>query len=130
MEVRFPDKVSNSRLALEATEFAKAMGRFDEFHRGIFRAYWVDTKNIGDIGVVLDVAEGAGLDMAEVEKALNSGKFRAAVDAQLQEAADLGIFGVPTFIFNNKFAIQGAVPYSVFQRVMAKLAEKDMQDQS
>ena len=53
-----------------------------------------------------------------------SGKYRAAVDAQIAEAHAAGITGVPTFIFDSKYAIVGARPYAAFQEVMATLGMK------
>ena len=118
MEMRFADLVSNSRLALEAAEFARDQGKLEAFHDGVFGAYFRDTKNIGDAGVLLEIGDAAGLDRESLRDALDRRAYSEKVEYQIDMAKRLNIAAVPTFIFDNKFMVQGAQPYDVFKRVM------------
>ena len=70
MQMRFADKVSNSRLALEATEYARTQGKLEAFHRGVFDAYFGNAENIGLADVLARVGEAAGLNPAELRRVL------------------------------------------------------------
>ena len=120
LEMNFRDKVSNSRLALEATEFAREQGRdkFEDFHRGVMDAYWRDGRNIGDVEVLVDVGTKVGLDSQGLREALADRRYAQAIEAQIDFGRQAGINAVPAFIFDDKYLIEGAQPYEVFQRVI------------
>lgn len=107
--------ISSSRLSLEAGEFAKAQGRFEEFHSAIFNAYFSQGKDIGSVDVLKQTGKEAGLDTAALGKALQTGAYRQAREEAKAEAARLGITAAPTFIFNGKDRIVGAQPLEVFR---------------
>ena len=112
-------RLANSRLALEAAEWAKAWGpaAHDCLHRALFRAYFVDGGNIGDVAVLAEQAERCGLDPDDLRLALAEGRYRAAVQAQLDAVRDLGITAVPTFIAGG-YAVVGAQPVAVLRRLV------------
>lgn len=118
LTMNFRDHTSYSRLALEAQDFAKDHGKAAEFHHAGFDAYWRDTKDIGNIEVVLDLAKSVGLNPEELRPILEKRTLQAKVEAEMDEARMLNIHAVPTFIFENKWAIEGAQPYALFERVM------------
>ncbi len=109
-----------TRLALEATEFAKEQGAYEPFHRITYRAYWEDSKNLGDLQVLLTLGEQAGLNVAKLEEALKDRRYEARVMEQYEEAQSLGINGVPAFVV-GRYLFTGAQPYDLFQKV-AKMA--------
>ncbi len=109
---------ANSRLAHEAAEWAREQGAFDAYHRALFRAYFVDALNLGDVAVLADLAAGCGLDAGALREALAAGRYRAAVQAQVDEAADLGVSAVPTFVA-GRYAVVGAQPVEMLRRLMA-----------
>ena len=112
----------NSHLALEAAEFASDHGgHVDAFHRALFKAHFEDSENIGDLDVLVRIGGQNGIDGAELRAALDGGRYRAQVDEQIEWARSVGITGVPTFIFNDRYAVVGAQEYPVFQRVMEEL---------
>ena len=126
LEIRFKDRMSNSRLALEAAEFARAEDQYDAFHRALFNAYWIERQDIGDREVLLDLAREARLDTAGLERALDEGAYARVVDEAVSNAHQLGISAVPSFVFDDRYLVQGAQPYEVFQHVMEQyvLAEQ------
>ena len=121
-EMNFRDVVSNSRLALEAAEFARDQDKFDDFHRAVFDAYWVDSKDIGDDAVLAEIGGSVGLDSNLLRAAAVTRTYRERVDFQLDVAKQIGVEGVPAFIFDERIMLQGAQPYELFEQVMERLA--------
>jgi len=107
--------ISNSRLSLEAGEFAKTQGKFEQYHHTIFQAYFTQGKDIGNIEILKEIVEESGIDADALEKALQTGTYRRALEASKTEAARLGITAAPTFIFNGKDRIVGAQSIEVFR---------------
>ena len=118
---RFP-LTPYTQYALETTEYAKEYGLFDPVHRALYRAYWEDGKDLGDFGVLEQVAGDCGLDWHELRDRLESRYYEREIAEQFQEGLNLGINGIPGFLMGN-ILFTGARPYSVFQAVMGKLLE-------
>ena len=112
-------KSFNSRLAQELGKWAESKGRGDEFHSAVFRAYYVDGKNIAQRGVLLGLAKEAGLPGEEAIKILEDRTFQGAVDADWQRSMELGISAVPTFVIDHQFVI-GAQPYEILEQFLKK----------
>ncbi|MBW6537592.1 MAG: DsbA family oxidoreductase [Mariniphaga sp.] len=106
--------LANSKLSLAANNFAREKGKFPEFHEAVFKANFEDGKNIGEITVLLDLAEGVGIDTQELKTYLEDEANLKKVDESSKEAQMLGITGVPTFILNNKVLV-GAQPIEVIR---------------
>ncbi len=112
----------NSMYSLEATEYAQEQGEHEEFHHALYKTYWEDRKNLGDLAVIQEVAEQTGLNWSELSQRLESGHYRDSVMSQFQEAMGLGIRGVPAFLIGNQM-FTGAQPYEVFKMAMARARE-------
>ena len=56
-----------------------------------------------------------------MQREVESGKYTAEVEAQVQQAYQIGVSGVPTYVINNRYAIVGAQPYEVFKNALAQL---------
>ena len=98
----------NTTKAHRLVRWAQGQDLGFEAKEALFHAYFHDHKDIGDEGVLLDIAEGIGLDRSIV-----AGLYGRDADADTTAKEerffrDLGISGVPTFIADRKFAIQGA----------------------
>ena len=119
-----PPLISYTMDALEATEYACEQGRFDPFHRGLYKAYWEQGSDLGDLEVIRAVAEECGLDWPELKERLTTGSYRDAVTGQYQEAMKLGIRGIPAFLIGNTL-FTGARPYEVFKVVVETVLERD-----
>jgi predicted DsbA family dithiol-disulfide isomerase len=109
-------RVSNSRMSLEASEYAKEHGRFDQFHSALFRTYFSEGMDIGNLEVLAQTGHDAGLDRTALVKALKSGKFLPMIENMRQEAARLTVTAAPTFILEGKDRIVGAQPIDVFRK--------------
>ncbi len=116
---------SNSHLALQAQEFAAERGEDGfHFHRRMFKAYFEELADIGDIETLVRLGEEAGLPAAELREALATGVYREQVDDGIRWAYEIGITGVPTFIFDEQYGVVGAQDQAVFEAVMEKLGNK------
>lgn len=122
IDMKRPAIIANTRKAHEATEYARDQGKLWEFHRAVFKAYWEDERNIGDVDTLADAAEGCGLEAKGLREALADGRRAGRVGEQIEWGRAAGITGVPTVIFNERFAIVGAQDYEVFADVARRIA--------
>jgi predicted DsbA family dithiol-disulfide isomerase len=107
----------NSRLAQELGKWADTQDQGAAFHDAMFRAYFVESQNIGDIDILVQTAERVGLPADEARAVLTERRFKAAVDADWQRSYAYGITGVPTFVANGH-GVVGAQPYEVLERLL------------
>ena len=87
------------------------------FRKAVFRAYFVEDRNIGSADVLAEIAEGLELDGEDLRAALSSGRYRENVEQEFEEARQIGVTAVPTFV-SGKYAIVGAHPFSSFEKLM------------
>lgn len=80
----------------------------------LLKAYFIDSENTADHEVLVRISVEVGLDEEEVRRVLGSSQYADEVEADLDQAADYGIGGVPFFVLDEKFAISGAQPVEVF----------------
>ncbi len=115
--------VANSLDAHRLIQAAKAEGKGDVMEDRLFRAYFGEGKSIADHGVLAALAVDAGLDAEKARAVLADPQaYAAEVQADLREAAQLGVTGVPFFVFNRKFAVSGAQDSEVFAQALAQAA--------
>ena len=100
----------NSRLAQELGKWADTQPGGEAIHDALFRAYFVDGRNIGDAQVLLEIAKQVGLDQAKAREVLEKRTFKAAIDADWKKSRDYGVTGVPTFVHGGQ-GVVGAQPY-------------------
>jgi len=109
--------------ALEAAEFAMEHGDPWRFHKAMFKAYFEDLKNIGDIDTVIGVGEEAGLDAGSLRAALDEGRYRQHVDEGIAWSRSIGVTAIPTFVFNERYGMVGAQEQEAFRTMMEKLGQ-------
>lgn len=114
---------SNSHLALEAAEFAAETPQAWAFHKAMFKAYFDDLEDIGDIDTVVRIGAAVGLDEAGLRAALESRAYREQVDDGVAWARQIGVTGVPTFVFDEQHGVVGAQDHEVFVQVMQRLGK-------
>ena len=109
----------NSRLAQELGKWADTQPGGAAIHDALYRAYFVDGRNIGDAEVLVDIARAAGLPGAEAERVIAERRFAAAVDADWAKSQAYGITGVPTFVAAG-YGVVGAQPYEVLVQLVTR----------
>lgn len=119
LDYRFDRAIAtNTHRAHELSHFAKEHGRQHAVVRRLFQAYFTDGVNVGDLDALADIAQEIGLDRESAFEALSSGRYASAVDDDLAQASQIGVSGVPFFVFNMKYAVSGAQPVESFIRVL------------
>jgi predicted DsbA family dithiol-disulfide isomerase len=107
----------NSRLAQELATWAETKGKAEEIANALFRAYFVDVKNIGKVDILSKIAEENDLPADEATDVLLSRKFKDAVDEDWRRCAAYGVNAVPTFLA-GRYLVVGAQPYEELQRLI------------
>jgi predicted DsbA family dithiol-disulfide isomerase len=113
--------LSNSRLALMASEYARDMGHLDSFHENMFHAYFTEGLDIGKLNVIADVAGKSGIDEKETLSAVHYGRYASRLDESRKEGQLIGLTGVPLFVIENKYKIVGAQPIETFRNLLNKI---------
>jgi predicted DsbA family dithiol-disulfide isomerase len=114
-----PEIVPNSRNALRLAELARDLDRHDEFHDRVMDAYWDEARSIGDEDELRALADEVGLPADDVERVLASDEYAQRVDVSTQQAASLGISGIPAFLIDSRLLVLGAQPPATFERAFA-----------
>ena len=107
----------NSRLAQELGRWADTQPGGAALHDALYRAYFVDARNIGDVDVLIDVAQAVGLPADEARAVLAERRFKAAVDQDWAKSRTYGVTGVPTFVAGGQ-GVVGAQPYEVLEQLL------------
>ncbi len=120
-----PDVVPNSRDALRVGELARDLGLHDAFHARVMDAYWGEARNVGDRDELRALAADAGLPPDDVERVLAGDEYLERVHASTQQAASIGINGIPAFLLGGRLLVIGAHPDETFDRAFALLEQPD-----
>lgn len=107
----------NSRLAQELAKWAGTKGMEEKLTDALFRAYFVDVKNIGKADVLATIAEENGLPADEATDVLLSRAYKEAVDEDWRRCAAHGVNAVPTFLA-GRYLMVGAQPYEELERLI------------
>lgn len=107
--------MTNSQRAHQLIQFAKSKNLGDEMEEQLFQAYFIDGKNVSDFATLSELAQNAGLDKTEAQQAFEDDRYEKEFRSDVQEAAQLGVTGVPFFVIDRKYAISGAQPIAVFR---------------
>jgi predicted DsbA family dithiol-disulfide isomerase len=92
-----------------------------EVAAALFRAHFAEGRDVRDPATLAEIGAASGMDRDRTLEYLRSNEGTAEVQAQIDEARQLGVTAVPTFVFDEKYALQGAQPIEVFQRVLSEL---------
>src|SRR5262249_7249964 len=97
---------SNSHLALEAAEFASEYSPdIWAFHKRMFKAYFEDLEDIGDVETVIRVSAEAGVPADALRAALDEGRYRERVDEGITWSRQIGVTAIPTFVFGERYGM-------------------------
>ena len=113
----------NSRLAQEVGKWADTQPGGDAFHDALFRAYFVEARDISRPAVLLDVVEQIGLPVDDAREVLERRTFKDAVDADWALSREYGISGVPTFVAGG-YGVVGAQPYEALEALVRRAASR------
>jgi predicted DsbA family dithiol-disulfide isomerase len=120
-----PDRIPNSRRALELSEWARALGgdAYGMLHDRIMDAYWAEGRDITGWDVLGACAADVGLDPDAGRTAVESGAHAQAVDTSTAWAQRHGIQAVPAFLLDGRLLVSGAHPVETFGLAIEKVRE-------
>jgi protein disulfide-isomerase len=110
--------VANSFDAHRLIQLAKTKGLGDAAEERLFRAYFTEGKDFGDHEILISIGKEMGIPEEEIKSALVSGDYAEKVNEDIQEAGEIGVQGVPFFVFNRKYAVSGAQPPEYFLQAL------------
>ena len=112
--------IANSFDAHRLIQFAKSKGLGDEIEETLFAAYFTNGLDMSDLDTLAEIGGSIGLSPVELETILHSEDFSSEVQNDILEAQKYGLRGVPYFVLDDKYAISGAQPSSVFLEALEK----------
>lgn len=117
---RQPNTVDSHRLI----DRAGHLGKQDAVVEALFKAYFLDARDIGDLDTLVEIAAEAGLDPDETRAYLASEEDVERIQDEDATARKMGVSGVPCFILNRKYAVSGAQDPEVFLQAFETLARE------
>ncbi|WP_186580657.1 DsbA family oxidoreductase [Aquibacillus kalidii] len=119
-------KPTNTFDAHRLAKYAQTVGKESEITEKLLYSYFTESKNVGDIETLIEIAEIVGLDKNKTSEVLNNtDAFADKVRADQKQAQQHQITGVPFFLINDKYAISGAQPLEAFQNAIQKVWEEE-----
>ncbi|MNX43537.1 DSBA-like thioredoxin domain protein [compost metagenome] len=107
--------ISNSLTSHRIIHLAKAKKLGDEMEEIFFKAYFTEGKDLNDPSTLIELGVQAGLDSDEVKEVVeNENLYLNDVKSDIKEAQEIGVQGVPFFVFDRKYAVSGAQPVEAF----------------
>ncbi|TWT24660.1 DsbA family oxidoreductase [Planomicrobium sp. CPCC 101110] len=126
LQFNFKDMVhTNTFAAHRLAKWAESLEQDAAVTEKLLHGHFTEMKNIGDPGVLADIAEEAGLPREEAKAVIASEAFSEEVLKDIEEARQIGIQGVPFFVVNRKYALSGAQPLETFIEAISEIAEEE-----
>lgn len=114
--------IANTNLALQASEYARDYGKFHEYHEQLLYANYTLGKKIGELNVLLDIAQDIGLDSEGLKTALQENRYQVRLIEAGQKAEKDQIMVTPTFIINDRYRIVGAQSLNKFRKTFREIS--------
>lgn len=113
--------VANTYKIHRLLHFSKIKGAQNQLKEVALKAYFTEGKNIDDIDTLVELGVGVGLDAKETEAVLKSNQYLTDVKQDISDAQQIGVQGVPFFVFDRKYAISGAQDSKAFLDTLEKV---------
>ena len=124
VELRFPERISSSKMAVWMAECARRNGKFESYHRRVYRAYFQEGRDIGDDRTIPEIVKSLGIPKKAVAAFCKDREgYARVVTDRLRECRDLGITQVPTLVAGGT-KIEGSWPYPLLHRAVEELLRK------
>ena len=123
MDPDTPKRIPNTLNAHRLIHWAGLEGRQTLVMAALMRAYWVEGRDIGNPGVLADIAAGAGMDRKVTERLLASDADLDTVKSREAHARERGVNAVPTFLIADKYVLSGAQSPDLWAKAIAEMTE-------
>ena len=121
MDPDTPKRIPNTLNAHRLTHWAGLEGRQTFVVAALMRAYWVEGRDIGNLGVLADIGAGSGLDRAVTARLLASDADLDTIKTREAHARARGVSAVPTFLIANQYVVSGAQPPEMWGKAIAEM---------
>lgn len=111
--------VANSTKAHVLSHFAKKYGKQNEVEELIFKAYFTDGKNIDDTTFLGEICKQVGLDAQQFAEIIQNDTLLDEVKMDIHESKQIGVRGVPFFVYDRKYGVSGAQPQEAFDQTLS-----------
>ena len=115
---------TNTRKAHELLHYAKQQGKQLEMAERLFAAYFSEGRHLGRDEELAELGADVGLDRGAIENALAAGDYVSAVDADIAQAREYGINGVPFFVIDGRYGVSGAQAPETFTSVLERARDE------
>lgn len=122
-------RIVNTRDAHILLDYANECGLQTELKMRLFAAYFTESKDISDRNILTQEVRSLGMDVDEALARLNDTYVRERIQEEEGLWHDLGVFSVPTVVFNRSSAVTGAQSIATFKQALADLIEPKQQDE-
>ncbi len=116
---------ANTFNAHRLLHLAAARGLQDQAKERLLSAYFTEGENVNDPQTLARLLDEVGINDEDVLTTLENDTYAESVRADERQAREMGITGVPFFVFNDKYAISGAQPVAAFKQVLEKVAAEN-----
>ncbi len=115
-------QTTNTVLGHQLIHYAKARGRQAEMKERLLKAYFEEGRHVGRVDDLADLAAELGFDRADVVRSLSADEYLADVRADVAQAGELGIRGVPFFVIDGRYGVSGAQDATTFTQALQQVA--------
>ena len=123
-------QAQNTIKAHTVYKLAEEKGLGQTFQKKAFEAIFEKGKFLSDTNELKILGEDIGLSADDIESCINDeSKYLDKVKEDLVQARHYKISGVPFYVFNNKYSIQGAQDYGMFERLIKKIIDEDLSEE-
>ena len=119
---------ANTLKAHQLLHLSKKYGKQNDAEELLFKAHFEEGVNIADKNVLIKIGNELGIATQEIEHALQSEEIAYEVKQDILEAQGIGVTGVPFFILNNKYAVNGAQPVENFIEALTQTYKETVTD--
>lgn len=113
--------ITNTLKAHQLAHLAKSINKGVEMEEALFKAYFTEGKNLNKVETLIEIGDEFGLSKDDIIYHLEKETYFSDVQKEIREAQEIGVQGVPFFVFDRKYAISGAQDPSVFEETLKKL---------
>ncbi|NBI27827.1 DsbA family oxidoreductase [Chengkuizengella marina] len=119
VNMKLPEMSPHPRTPMihEGFLYAKDHNKGIEFNELVYKAFWEEGKDIGNISVLMEIAKQVGLDVNDFENALQTHKYQEDLEIYLNKAVEEDIRAIPTFVIGDQ-KLQGVQAQEIFEKLL------------
>lgn len=102
-------------------QYAENKEKGEAMKERLLHAYFTESELLSDLDTLVKLASDIGLEEKEVRQVLQTNKYRRKVQEDLDVAKEIGVRGVPFFVFNEEYAVSGAQSSEIFAQILEKV---------